>query len=53
MESIAITFLPLLFLVLILLTYHLHDHEIKRAKSIEDKLTTLAESIKTLAEKMS
>ncbi len=51
-ELSVFTLIPLLFLVLIFLTYHLHSSERSRAKSIEENLALLNQNLKTLTEKL-
>jgi len=47
----SLTLLPLLFIVLILITY-LNVLETKRTKSLDDKLSLMCDYIKAIAEKV-
>jgi len=48
---VSLTLLPLLFIVLILITY-LNVLETKRTKSLDEKLSQMCEYIKAIAEKL-
>jgi hypothetical protein len=52
LDPVIVTLIPLLFIVLIFLTY-LNIMESRRGRSIEDKLSQVADSLDKLAEKLS